>query len=324
MDGLFAGTVSTNGTTTISDTFVVEGWYCTPTTNPKKHKDALQILVHGATYNKAMWSGYDFEFGDRYNWHAYANAQGYHTLAIDRLGHGDNPQRPDPLSIVQLPLNVEIEHSLIETVRGAGPSTTANPLGRAFGRVAHVGHSYGSMIGVALARLHPGDADALVLTGWSTSLNTTALQDTAWASASLSEPSRFAGLPLEYITTSSEAGRESGFFYPGFYDPAVPPVDFARRDTATPGEVGTFGPALRPAPGFVNAVMAASGAKDGTVCTYEGRACEAILEDSVGDYFPNASGWEVWAPANTGHDLTLHYSAPETFERVHAFLERFL
>jgi hypothetical protein len=73
-------------------------------------------------------------FGDYYNWHSFASLQGYYTLAIDRLGHGTNPQHPDPFSIVEGALQIEIMHQLIESVR----SNAHNPLGQQFEKIAYV------------------------------------------------------------------------------------------------------------------------------------------------------------------------------------------
>lgn len=82
---LGGGQTATNGTQTISGTFTI---YCKPHPASRPchpRRDALQILVHGITYNKDMWSG--LGLGEQYNWHTAANAEGYHTLTIDRVGH---------------------------------------------------------------------------------------------------------------------------------------------------------------------------------------------------------------------------------------------
>ncbi|KAK0632468.1 hypothetical protein B0T14DRAFT_532939 [Immersiella caudata] len=124
--------VPTTGTREVSGTFKIHGLYCKPTKKVKKNSDTLQLLVHGITYNGSMWEGWGF--GDKYNWHAYANKQGYHTLAIDRLGHGLSTRAADPLNTVQGPMHVEIIHQLISTVRG---NTSANLLGKGFSKIAY-------------------------------------------------------------------------------------------------------------------------------------------------------------------------------------------
>jgi hypothetical protein len=128
--------VATNGTQSVSGTFTIHGVYCKPTKKVTKHADTLQLLVHGVTYNSSMWAGYGF--GDKYNWHAYANDDGYHTLAIDRLGHGLSTRTADPLNAMQGPLHVEILHELIAAVR---TDSAANALDKKFKKIAYVSKS---------------------------------------------------------------------------------------------------------------------------------------------------------------------------------------
>jgi hypothetical protein len=130
VSAVFSGSVVLpTGTQTVSDTFTINGVYCKPLL--VKH-NTLQLLVHGITYDKTYWSG--LGVGNLYNYQAFASLNGYATLAIDRLGHGANPQRPDPFTVVQAPVHVEIIHQLIHTIR----STSVNPLGRKFSKIAYV------------------------------------------------------------------------------------------------------------------------------------------------------------------------------------------
>src|SRR5687768_944695 len=65
------------------------GTFCRP-----KHDDehTLQILIHGASHNRHYW---DFPFMPRrYSYVRQANASGFATLAIDRLGTGDSDRPP--------------------------------------------------------------------------------------------------------------------------------------------------------------------------------------------------------------------------------------
>ncbi|RKU47927.1 hypothetical protein DL546_009352 [Coniochaeta pulveracea] len=115
------------GNRTDGGTYAINGLFCKPIFI--RNEAVLEILVHGITYNKTMWSG--LGFGDYYNWHSFASLQGYYTLAIDRLGHGTNPQHPDPLTIVEGALQEEIVQQLIKRVR----SSPSNPLGRQFEQI---------------------------------------------------------------------------------------------------------------------------------------------------------------------------------------------
>ncbi|KAL2168769.1 hypothetical protein VTG60DRAFT_6878 [Thermothelomyces hinnuleus] len=87
-------------------------------------------------------------------------------------------QRPDPLAVVQPQLQIDLVHAVVAAARD--PSAAAllhHPFpvpvgGRAFSStVVLVGHSYGSFLAAALAAQYPADADALVLTGYSSHLD---------------------------------------------------------------------------------------------------------------------------------------------------------
>ncbi|KAK3363186.1 Alpha/Beta hydrolase protein [Lasiosphaeria hispida] len=306
--------VETNGTQTVSGEFTINGVYCKPTGH-HKDRNTLQLLVHGITYNSTMWGGYGLD--DRYNWHKYANADGYHTLAIDRLGQGLNTRTLDPLNVIQPALHVEAIHQLITAVRTDSPK---NALDRGFNKIAYVGHSFGSMIGTSIALNHPGDATALVLTGYSTTIDFRVIQSIHLEPAAAHSPARFPGVAPGYVVFASESERESAF-YGGAYDPDVAQHDFAYEDVLTAGEFAAQAVLFQPAVGYTGNVLAVTGADDIIFCPLGGVAsCETILRETGDAFYPNASSFEVYAPADTGHDLTLHYSVPTTLAKVHQFL----
>ncbi|KAB5566210.1 Alpha/Beta hydrolase protein [Coniochaeta sp. 2T2.1] len=309
---IFTGTVlQATGTQAVSGTFNINAIYCRPLISSPD--DVLEILVHGISYNKTMWSG--LGFGDYYNWHTFANLNGYHTLAIDRLGHGTS-DHPDPFALVEGVLQVEIMHQLIALIK----SSSNNPLGRSFGKIAYVGHSYGSFIGGAHARIYPDDIDALVLTGFSTAIVFDPVANLQLASAANLCPERFPNTPLGYVTTAVESEREAAF-YAGLYDHDIPQVDFAYKDTVTDGEVAGLGFILQPAFGYTNPVLLVTGVNDALFCHPPISSCRATL-DASRVFFPNSTNFQYEAIPETGHCLTLHYSAPATFARVHQFFNK--
>lgn len=303
-----------SGTVTVSDTFTIKGTYCVP---KKAKANTLEVLVHGVTYNKDMWAG--LGLGSKYDWHNYANKRGYATLAIDRLGHGDNPQHPDPLNIVQPQVQVDILHQILTAVRS--PRLGINALPRTYEKVVLVGHSFGSFLGAALAAQHPADADALVLTAYSSYVDFTAMATTDWAIAAAHNPSRFEGLPSGYLTTGVETQRTAAFFGPkGSFDPAVARVDFARQDTIALGETAGLPAIIGSAEGYKGKVLVVTAVNDGLFCEAPREKCEGHLKET-GAGFPDAKVYDFFAPEETGHDLTLHYSARRTFSRVHDWLD---
>lgn len=84
------------------------GTYC-PASVENENNSKLQVLFHGITANRGYWSalgglGVDYPEYEpsNYSWVDVANARGYPTLAMDRLGAGES-SHPDPVLVVQGP-----------------------------------------------------------------------------------------------------------------------------------------------------------------------------------------------------------------------------
>jgi hypothetical protein len=67
-------------------------------------------------------------------------------------------------------------------------------------------------------------------------------------------------------------------------------------------------------------VLTVTGVQDVFFCEPSLELCEETLA-KVGEGFPDAASYEFFAPEETGHDLTLQYSAGETLRRVHDWLD---
>jgi len=307
------GVLLSNDTLTVEGDYTVQGVYCRPH-KPAPHS-ILQFLVHGITYNKTLWSGFDF--GHEYDWHAKATSRGYHTLAIDRLSHGDDTQFLDPVRVVQGSLQVEILHKVIVNIRKGG---TDSPLSHPFDQIAFVGHSWGSTVGVGHVSRYPNDFDAFVGTGFSAFLNRTALATKQRLTPAALASMRFAHLPYGYLTVESAESRESAF-YGGLYDPRIPKADYMYQDIVSIGEACYAGFAT-PATTFTGPALIVTGENDTIFCNDVSMSCNEILDATARLLFPN-SNYETYAPANTGHDLTLHYSAQKSMNVVHDFLDRY-
>lgn len=81
----------------------IYGQFCDPTKEFPGRSGNLQLLVHGNSYDHQYFNAFDAVPSSLANsWAAYANAQGYPTLAIDRLGIGKS-SHPDPINVVQAP-----------------------------------------------------------------------------------------------------------------------------------------------------------------------------------------------------------------------------
>ena len=299
------------GSTSVRGTFTIDATYCCPC-DCNDEAAPLEILVHGISYNQAIWSG--LGQGNTYDWQSYAATKGYCTLAIDRLEHGTDPQRPGPLTVVQGRMQIEIIHQLINTVR----TTLKNPLGRTFNKVIYVSHSYAGWLGISLANAYPTDADAMVLTRFSAAVDFGPFASANLISASRLRPALNPGLPLGYIAFELESQREADFYF-GDYSPAVARADYASEDTWTIGETGNLGFVVPP-PSYTGPVYLATGVNDKLFCQSPLSECEAILNSTKG-FFPGVETFGYTAVSNTGHVLMMHYTAQQTFADVHAFLD---
>lgn len=138
---------------------------------------------------------------------------------------------------------------------------------------------------------------------------------------------RFADLPVGYLAQSFEAGRVRGLYTVGGvggYDPAIAQFDFDNEGTVALGELATLFYGVTPANAFKGSVFVVTGKQDAIVCQNVVFAdCTSPtnkLEEAAG-FFPNAADYSYIIPDKTGHSANLHYSSPDSFQKIHAYLE---
>lgn len=187
----------------------------------------------------------------------------------------------------------------------------------------YVGHSYGSIMGNLQATNHPSDISAFILTGYGVSIIPVALDlpQVVLVPAELYSP-RFAGYNPAYLVTSSMTGRR-GYLWgkPGSYDEGIFQRDFAQEDVVGLGELLTIGGGLKEAPASTAPVYIVTGHSDDVFClaatcgtgptSPQAQACAL---------YPKAAACDYFIPIGTGHMISLHYSAPQSFQKYHAFL----
>ena len=115
---------------------------------------AVQLLVHGATYN-SYYSDWPYR-PSFYSYVRQMTGAGYATFNIERLGYGRSTH-PDS-TLVTLQNGTEALHQVVEKLRSGEIG------GHAFSRVIWVGHSLGTLYGWLEASVSK-DVDAFVLTG---------------------------------------------------------------------------------------------------------------------------------------------------------------
>lgn len=306
----------------VNGTYNIAGLYCEPEVQVAGRENTVQLLVHGITFDHHYWTGGVGGTDDQYSWIAHASKQGYATLAIDRLGAGAS-DHPDPITVVQKPTHVEIAHQVVQALR-AGKFG-----GRQFSKVAYVGHSYGSLIGNTLAARYPADADALVLTGYTSEIKQSVagvVITPGGAPAAIVDPARFGKLSLGYSLMTLEAGARSLFYTSDAadWDAAVVANDWKNRHTFTQGEaISTFF-VNDVADDFDKPVLVLTGHEDQIFC---GLALPLLgpgdctgYGDKTARLFPSAD-YRFQDVANTGHAMNFHHTAGETFAAAHDFLE---
>jgi pimeloyl-ACP methyl ester carboxylesterase len=274
---------------------------------------------------KTYWAGIDFKypgFSEEYSWVAHAASQGYTTLAIDNLGNGLS-DHPDPLNVVQTPIQIDIIRSIVQGLRFGSFSS----ISQSYEKVIFAGYSYGSIIGRSLATVHPSDgADAYILTA--TSNNLTALANPSFffagGAASVVDPSTFKHLPPGYRTFPGL--RDALYSFSPDFDPRILAHDERQPHVFAMGEL--LSPEITTASNFTGPVLVLTGRYDQIVCGHANITASAAdcgvgkgsNPDMTRVLFPEAK-FESYEPDHTGHNTNLHYSAPESFGAAHKWLE---
>ncbi|KAI0505625.1 Alpha/Beta hydrolase protein [Xylaria bambusicola] len=294
----------------VSNTYEMSGRFCAPDDEQSPHADTLQLLVHGASFNKNMWESQLKP--ERYNWVRRMNFEGYPTLAVDLIGSG-NSSFPDGLYEVQSQMYVETIHDLIQKLRRGEVD------GRKWEKIVLVGFSIGGMLANALAQQYPDDVDALVLHAitWDTSWIYPAFLSGLQVSAAQVDPVKWGHIPLMYQTQSTPEGRRVACFAGAYEEDAVE-YDFHQRDFDTLGAAITFTYLLGEAPEYTRPVFLGIGEQDSTFCG--GRFCRE-QPWAVYRKFENAAAIDVKVYPETGHLILYHHSGLALMADSLAFLE---
>jgi len=156
------------------------------------------------------------------------------------------------------------------------------------------------------------------------------LLEGAPAPAIATNPQRYSWFidPLYFVQTL-ESGRTKTFYTNpssvGGFAQSVADQDFATEGTFSIGEIATISYGLGPANDYAGSILAIAGKNDAVACNKLPAPDCGSGEDSVpaqaGKFFPKAD-YEVYIPDKTGHSVSLHYSAQESFKHAHDFFSR--
>ncbi|THZ04904.1 alpha/beta-hydrolase [Aureobasidium pullulans] len=273
---------------------------------------SVQLLTHGIGFDRYYW---DFAAG--YSYVDYAIEQGYATFSYDRLGVGLS-STPDPIQVVQGPLEVSIANQLATSLRNSKFG------GANFSTVIGVGHSFGSAITQAVTSMHATTFDAAILTGFS--MNQTAIPAFVTALnlqiASQNQPYRFAGLNNGYLVDYSAVSNQYGFFRAPNFDPLILAAGEAAKGSVTFGELFTQAAIASPAMNFTGPVAIVNGAADLPFCFGNCSYPMNLAEAAVNALYPASMAKDNYLAPSTGHGVNLHYTAMDAYKFIGSFLKQ--
>ncbi|EME47137.1 hypothetical protein DOTSEDRAFT_165945 [Dothistroma septosporum NZE10] len=321
-----AGVLGGIGAVEQSGSFQMSARYCVPNKSVPSRADTIQYLQHAITNTKNYWNGLTYPVGFQGDKYSYIKVAADVSLrAEDNLGSG-NSSHPDPIAVVQMALQAQIAHQIIQMLRDGqvqGPVA-----GKKFNKVIYVGHNYGSIQGNAIAATFPNDVDTFVLTGYSGRF----VEGLVPLASGIALPAdtvmpRFADLAPGYLAQSVEAGRVYGLYTVdgvGGFDPAIAQYDFDNEGTVALGELATLFYGVTPANSYKGSVFVVTGQQDAIVCNNAVGGADCLtptnkVEEARG-FFPAAKDYSYIIPQKTGHSANLHYSSPDSFAKIHAYL----
>jgi len=290
----------------------VSGNYCQPLTWASGSHE-VDVMTPGATYNSSYW-----DWPQNPALYSYVDKTllaGRATFAYDRIGTGASSH---PLSTsITFQGDAYVLHEIIQWLRNTKGYTQVNT----------VGHSYGSGVTVQEAGTY-NDENRVIITGLLHAPNPglAKISDILYP-ANLD--SYFSGLGLDsgYLTTIPDS--RSVFYDTATADLSVIAYDNAHPDTIAATDLAglaTFElpPALNIATRITSPVLLVIGQEDGFFC-----ASPAILNCSdaaavssyEAPYYSSAASLSVATVPSTGHDLTLHPSANESFNDINNWIE---
>lgn len=287
----------------------IAGTLCRPAVQPSAA--TVDVLVHGASYNRSYWDWQDQP--DTYSYVARTLASGRATFAYDRLGAGASSH---PLSaLVTTAADAFALHQVISSMRADG-----------FATVDVVGHSFGSVVAIDEAASYR-DVDKLAVTGLLHSQGSGLATVAATFYPADVDP-RFGLLFADpgYLTTLPGT-RASSFYDAATADPGIIAYDEAHKDAISGTELAA-GVSESELPAVVNPsrlitapVLVLDGQQDGIFCglTVNCSDPSALLAEET-PFYASTPRLTVATIPGTGHDVALHPSAAQSFAVIDQWL----
>ena len=285
----------------------------------RPHREAgrvLQVLIHGASYNRGYWDFADPSRRYSYVWHS--NRAGFATLALDRLGAGasDHP----PPEVLTVHAQAFTLHQVVSALR-SGSVVGADGRHAGFDRIVLVGHSFGSNISWTEAGIY-GDVDGLVLTAISHDLNPpgAALIPLYTYPAALDPLFSELDLPLGYLTTLPGTVGELFYYLPGA-DPEVIAKDEATKDVVPVGLFFDQFTTYELTQNIHVPVLNVVGDFDTLSCQLPSCTESGSIANESSYYAPDACYTQLIVP-RAGHAINLHKTAPVWYRKALSWVAR--
>jgi pimeloyl-ACP methyl ester carboxylesterase len=237
-----------SGYATVSGTYNIAATYCEPDSGPGK---ALQVLTHGIGFDRSYWdlpaNSYNYSYVNQ------ALDRGYSTFTYDRLGIGQS-QHGEPVNEIQSFLELASLIELTTLLRGGEIEGVC-----VYDKVAHAGHSFGSIQTYGLAGQRPELTDAIVLQGFSQDAAYLPYFELGGNFVQANGNPALAAYPDGYLAAGDESGVQTNFFAPGDFDPAMLDLAYKTGEPVTVGELLTVAaPASAPNP-YTGPVLVVTG-----------------------------------------------------------------
>jgi len=275
---------------------------------PGGSSHTIQVLVPGGTYGHIYWN-FPYE-PQNYSYVHALTAAGYSTFSIDRIGIGESSHPLIGSVTITMGINAYIVHEIIQDLRHGRIGNVS------FDHVLLVGHSLGSVTDWVEAGTYH-DVDGVIISGLLHHLNTLSLLTVVGTLYPTILDPRFAGKGYVGYLTTVPGTRGRDFYYLPGTDPNVLAMDEATKETATPGEFGSF--ALPIVDGISMQiqvpVLVVVGQQDALFCGFAATNCSsaASVQQAEAPYYTRQAQLHVVVIPQAGHDLNLHKTAPLWF-----------
>ncbi len=255
-------------------------------TVPDQCHGPLQILVHGATYNRWYWD--PTLQPERYSYVYAAAARGLATLNLDLPGSGASPH-PDGST-----LGLSLQAAVIDNAATLARSGLA---GHRWDAVVGVGHSLGSCI-LTVALSEFDGLDAAVLTGLSHELRE--VDDAAGLVPAATDPVLQGRTTDGYLTVP--AGARPFYYHLPSTDPRILFEDEQHRDVLAVAGATEYPDRMTARCDATVPLLIVLGACDWAFAARD----DQVFTTAEAAWYPNASRVDFRIYPETGHNLNLH------------------